>query len=157
MATETKLTLSHETIGEMQDLVQVNIDSYNGFLEAAEKIEDKQLAQLFRSYSSERSAQAAELKGLLGASGEQPTERGSMSAAVHRAWIDVKAAFTGGGVHAVLAEAERGEDHIKHMYEDAIKKTTGSAINDVLHRHYAKVKSAHDKIRDLRDAHAAKK
>ncbi len=157
MAIETKLSLNKETLAEVQDLVQVNIDSYNGFLEAAEKIDDEQLAQLFRSYSSERSAQAAELKGLLGANGEQPAEKGSMAAAVHRAWIDVKAAFTGGGVHAVLAEAERGEDHIKHMYEDAIKSTSGSAINDVLHRQYAHVKSAHDRIRDLRDSHAAAK
>jgi len=154
MALETKLSLSQETLGEMQDLVQVNIDSYNGFLEAAEKIEDEKIAQLFRQYASQRSAQAAELKGLLGANGEQPAEKGSMAAAVHRAWIDVKAAVTGGGVHAVLAEAERGEDHIKHMYEDTIKKTSGSAVNDVLHRQYKDVKSAHDQVRDLRDAHA---
>jgi len=151
MALETKMTLSKETLGELQDLVQVNIDSYNGFLEAAEKIEDEQLAQLFRSFSSQRSAQAAELKGLLGANGEQPAEKGSMAAAVHRVWIDVKAAFTGGGVHAVLAEAERGEDHIKAKYEAALADDgLAPECRALVETAYGSVKTGHDQMRDLK-------
>jgi uncharacterized protein (TIGR02284 family) len=55
----------------------------------------------------------------------------------------------------VLVEAERGEDQIKRAYEDALVRTAGSAMNDVLTRQYARVKSGHDRIRDLRD-HFAK-
>ncbi|TWT39087.1 PA2169 family four-helix-bundle protein [Blastopirellula retiformator] len=58
--------------------------------------------------------------------------------------------------YAILAEAEAGEDHIKHAYEDALKETAGSAMNDVLQKQYAQVKQGHDRIRDMRDAFKAK-
>jgi len=61
--------------------------------------------------------------------------------------------LSGGDAYAVLAEAERGEDQIKHAYEDVLQETAGSAMNDVLQSQYAIVKAGHDKIRDLRDAH----
>ncbi|MDZ4819263.1 MAG: PA2169 family four-helix-bundle protein [Planctomycetota bacterium] len=149
---ETKNTLKAETLERLQDLVQINLDSQNGFKEVAEKVEDASLARMFREYAAERGAQASELKTLVETNGEEATDSGSVAAAAHRAWIDLKAAFTSGGSHALLAEAERGEDQIKHKYEDVLKETAGSAVNDVLQRQYAAVKSSHDRIKALRDA-----
>jgi uncharacterized protein (TIGR02284 family) len=51
-----------------------------------------------------------------------------------------------------LAEAERGEDHIKRAYEDVLTETAGSPMNGVLQVQYSQVKAGHDKVRDLRDA-----
>ncbi len=53
--------------------------------------------------------------------------------------------------YVILCEAERGEDHIKHAYEDVLKETAGSPLNHVLPQQYSIVKSGHDKVRDLRD------
>ena len=63
---------------------------------------------------------------------------------------------TNGDAYVVLIEAERGEDHIKEAYEDVLKATAGSAMNDVLQAQYARVKAGHDKVRDLRDAYKGK-
>jgi uncharacterized protein (TIGR02284 family) len=41
------------------------------------------------------------------------------------------------------------------MYEDVLTETAGSAVHDVLQHQYAKVKAAHDVVRDLRDAENA--
>lgn len=70
----------------------------------------------------------------------------------HRWWLDLHGKLSGGDVYTVLAEAERGEDRIKAMYEEVIKETTGNPLNDVLHRQYAEIKKGHDNLRDLRDA-----
>ena len=152
MSTETKLSLSQETLEKLQELIQVNIDSRDGFNESAAQIDDMTITSMFRQFAAERDEQAAELRTIVAANREAPQETGSMAAAAHRMLIDVRAAL-GGGVPAILSEAERGEDYIKGKYEDILKDTAGSAMNDGLHRHYAAVKAAHDRVRDLRDAY----
>lgn len=151
---ESKQHLRDETIDKVQDLIQINIDSENGFAEAADKVKDTKIATLFRQLGTERSANAKELQTIVEWNGEKARESGSFSAAAHRAWLNVRAALNGGDASVILSEAERGEDAIKDMYEDVLKSTAGSAVNDVLTHQYAKVKAGHDKVRDLRDAYA---
>ncbi len=125
MALETKLSLDDEVIEKLQDLIQLNLDSYEGFLEAADRIDDKRIAALFRELAADRSSQAAELRGLVSGNGQEPREKGTLGGTAHRKWLDIKAALTGGGTKAVLSEAERGEDHIKGQYEDVLKEIAG--------------------------------
>lgn len=150
---ETKHNLRDETIEKVQDLIQINIDSQKGFAEVADKVKDKQIASLFRQLGNERQANTTELQQIVNFNGEDPQEDGSFAATVHRAWIDVRAALNGGDASVILNEAERGEDAIKEMYEEMLKETAGSAVNDVLTRQYTKVKAGHDKVRDLRNAY----
>ncbi|BBO35747.1 PA2169 family four-helix-bundle protein [Lacipirellula parvula] len=151
---ETKHNLREQTIEKVQDLIQINIDSQKGFCEVADKLKDKQLAALFKQLGDERRTNTSELQQIVNYNGEKPQDDGSFAATVHRAWIDVRAAINGGDASVILNEAERGEDAIKEMYEDVLKETAGSAVNDVLTRQYAKVKAGHDKVRDLRNAYA---
>lgn len=151
---ETKQHLRDETIDKVQDLIQINIDSEKGFAEAADKVKDSKIATLFRQLGGERTANAKELQTIVKWNGEKPQTAGSFAAAAHRAWLDLRAALNGGDASVILSEAERGEDAIKGMYEDVLKETAGSAVNDVLTHQYAKVKAGHDKVRDLRDAQA---
>lgn len=152
MALETKLNLNSETLDRLQELIQVNLDSRDGFNESAAQLEDMTVSSMFRQLAEDRNEQAAELRTIVAANREEPESSGSLAAAAHRMVIDIRAAL-GGGVGAILAEAERGEDWIKGKYEEVLKETAGSAVNDVLQRQYAAVKAAHDRIRDLRDAH----
>ena len=152
MTLETVTNLNEETVEAVQDLIQANIDSANGFRESAEVIEDQQLSALFLSMASTRTDLANELKTHVSLSKERPRIEGSWLAALHRTWIDIRGKLNSGDPTIVLIEAERGEDFIKRAYEEVLKKTAGSAINDVLQRQYADVKKGHDSIRDLRDA-----
>lgn len=154
MTLETKTTLSDDTLEHLQDLVQTNIDSRDGFRDAAEQIPDAALATYFRELADERARQAEELQTYVELNNERPVREGSFLAALHRSWISIRDSLAGNEVHAVLAEAERGEDAIKGAYEEALTATAGSAVNDVLQTQYAQTKAAHDRIRDLRDAHA---
>ncbi|WP_417734583.1 PA2169 family four-helix-bundle protein [Rosistilla oblonga] len=153
MSLETKTNLNESTVTKLQKLIRANIDAYDGFRESAEEIDDITLANLFREVANERSALATELQNYVQWNGAEAEEDGSVAASVHRSWINVRSKINGGDPYVILIEAERGEDHIKHAYEDVLKETAGSAMNDVLTAQYAVVKAGHDKIRDLRDSY----
>ena len=155
MALETTTTLEDSTVETLQELIQLNIDSRDGFREAAEDVDRFDLASEFRKFAEERDKQAEELKVYVELNNETPRKEGSYAAALHRTWINVKNSLAGDDVLAILQECERGEDVIKEAYEDALKSTAGSAINDVLSTQMAQVKAVHDHVRDLRDARKA--
>ena len=155
MAVETKTDLNADSVSTLQDLIQVNIDSRDGFREAADEVGDERIATLFRQIGEVRERNASELQGLVALNDTEPQERGSIAAALHRTWLDLRAKLSGSDTAAVLSEAERGEDHIKAQYEEALKANPGSAVSDVLHRQLGEVKSHHDQVRDLRDAYKA--
>ena len=155
MSLETKTNLSAESISHLQDLIQSNIDSKDGFHESAEEIKDERIAALFRQIAAVRAKNADELQGLVALNNEEPVERGSIAAAVHRTWIDIRGKITGGDNANILAEAARGEESIVEQYEEAVKGDPGSAISDVLHRQLAEVKAHSDQIHDLHKAYAA--
>jgi uncharacterized protein (TIGR02284 family) len=152
MAVETKQTLSADTVGQLQELIQINIDSRDGFRQAAESLDDLTLRSAFEQLAQDRDVQADDLARYVAWNGEMPRREGSFAATVHRAWMQIREMLSSDDRHAMLSEAERGEDAIKAAYEKALKNSAGSAMNDVLLRHYAAVKTSHDRIRDLRDA-----
>ncbi|WP_092051914.1 PA2169 family four-helix-bundle protein [Planctomicrobium piriforme] len=153
MALETKTQLKKETINELQDLIQINIDSRDGFKHASGAVEDLTLSTLFQSLAIQREEQADQLSQYVELNNEQARKSGSVAASLHRSWMSIREALSSNNLYTVLAEAERGEDQIKAAYENALRSTAGSAVNDVLTRQYAQVKAAHDRIRDLRDEH----
>jgi uncharacterized protein (TIGR02284 family) len=145
--------LPQKSIDYLQDLIQVNIDSRDGFQEAADHLKSEgrtDLELLFAKLARERDIQAKELQELVSCNAQSPADSGSIAAAAHRTWLNIREAF-GGGEQAVLDEAERGEDHIKDKYETAIKDLGTCSCTQTLRRHYANVKSSHDQIRTLRD------
>lgn len=152
MTLETKTNLNDKTIEMVQKLIRINIDSRDGFKEVADKTDDAPLKAMFEEFAEQRDSHVNELQTLIHANCEEPRDTGSYAAAAHRTLIDIRAAL-GGGTHVMLIEAERGEDQIKEAYEDALKDNPATAVSDVLHRQYEAVKSAHDRIRDLRDLH----
>lgn len=149
---ETITNLNEETIEHIKDLVRINQDSAEGFAEAAEVVENDDLKGLFSLMAGERQQFANELRSYVILNEEDGDISGSWKGMFHRWWLDLRGKLSGGDAYAVLAEAERGEDKIKAMYEECIKETTGNPLNDVLHRQYAEVVKGHDRVRDMRDA-----
>src|SRR5438874_10035091 len=138
----------------IDNLIETLKDGEEGFKQAAESVKDPQLKSLFSEYSQQRARFAVELRS----KAERPDERdskisGSAAGALHRGWINLKSAITQGEDHAILAECERGEDSAVKEYKDAMEKEElSSPIRDIVSRQYSEVKSAHDRIKELRDA-----
>ena len=74
-----------------------------------------------------------------------------MSGSLHRGWLDIKSAITGKDDHAIVTEAERGEDVAKSAYESALKETLPTSAQTLVQQQAAKVRQAHDDVRDIRD------
>jgi len=81
-------------------------------------------------------------------------ESGSVAAAIHRAWIDTKANL-GGGDKSILESVEQGEDSAKDTYEKALSSSLPSELQAIIRRQAQSVRSAHDRIRSMRDSLAA--
>lgn len=144
--------LKKETIDDLQDLIRVNIDSSKGFDHAADEVDNPQLENFFRDCSAQRNRFAEQLRQYVRMNDEEAEDSGSIKGSMHRWWLDLRGKMQEHEPHAILQEAERGEDFIKGRYERVLKDTTGSPINDVIASQYREVKTIHDKVRDLRDS-----
>ena len=139
------------TISTLNGLIAIAKDGEDGFKEAAENVEREDLKGLFTELSSQRSKFVTELQGLVTSLGGDPANSGHISAALHRAWIDVKGTFTGKDETAALAECERGEDSAKAAYRDALQENLPDFVTSTVQDQYNAVLAAHDRVKALRD------
>jgi uncharacterized protein (TIGR02284 family) len=142
-----------EIVSIIDDLIKTLKDGEEGFKQAADGVKNPQLKSLFNDYSRQRSRFAAELQHQVQNLGEpEPETSSSAAGALHRGWIDLKAALTKGDDHAILAECERGEDSAVEEFRKALDNGLSAPVREILSRQYAEIKGAHDRVRDLRDA-----
>ena len=103
-------------------------DGQEGFRQASEAVKDSQLKSLFNEFSLQRSKFAGELQSQASSSANPSRKiRSSTAGALHRAWINMKAAITSQDDHAILAECERGEDSAVAEYKKAMEDGTAGA------------------------------
>lgn len=152
MATDIAIDLNKETIKTLQELIQINIDSAEGFRHVANKSSSAPIAAAFQELAVQREKQADELSVYVAINDTNPNREGTYAAAVHRCWMACRELLSSNDLHSLLAEAERGEDAILKAYDDACHTTSGRAVNAVLRGHRERVKQVHDDVRNLRDA-----
>lgn len=140
-----------KSIDALEHLIERCRDGHNGYREAAEKVKRPDLKTFFNEVSLERGRFAEELQNELVRLGK-PDKRvsGSTEAALHRAWLDTKAAL-GGDDHTILDWLEHGEDVAKDAYEKALASDLPENIAQIVRRQAASVEQAHDKVKALRD------
>jgi uncharacterized protein (TIGR02284 family) len=142
-----------EIISTINSLIETLKDGQEGFKQAADAVKARQLKSLFRDYSQQRSRFVGELQSQARSLGETGPEKASSAAgAMHRAWINLKSVVTSGDDHAILAECERGEDSAVNEYKKAMEDDLSSPLREVVSRQYSEIKSAHDRVKQLRDA-----
>ena len=149
------MSQSKEIISTLNGLIETLKDGQEGFKQSASGVDDPQLKTVFGVFSLQRSRFAGELQNAVVKLGDpDPEDSSSATGALHRTWINIKSAVTSRNRHAILAEAERGEDSAVSAYKDALEKELPAPVRDIVSRQSAEVKIAHDKIRTLRDATA---
>ena len=142
-----------EIISTINDLIETLKDGQKGFKEAADAVKDPRLKSLFTEYSQQRSRFASELQTQARSVGEaEPETGGTTAGAMHRGWINLKSAITSGDDAAILAECERGEDAAVEAFEKAMRNELPLPVRDIVSRQFSEIKSAHDRIKNLRDA-----
>lgn len=131
-------------------LVETTIDSADGYAEAAKDADASRYQDLFQRRAQERRSVASELQDEVRRLGGEPKEDGTILAAAHRAFLNLKDAVTKGD-EAVVSEVEAGEDYIKGKYEKALKDTdVEPETRRVIEKAWASVKEGHDQMRDIK-------
>jgi uncharacterized protein (TIGR02284 family) len=144
-----------QVISTLNSLIETCRDGQEGFKTAAEGVNNAELKELFYSYSQQRASFAGELQDEVRRLGGDPEETGSVTASLHRGWMNIKAAVTGGEESSILAECERGEDSALSNYRAAFNVDLPANVRQTIERQFAEIKEAHDRIRNLERATGA--
>ncbi len=138
-------------ISVLNNLIETCKDGELGFRTAADGLQSADIKAKFLEYSRQRGEMARALQNEVRRLGGDAEKSGSVSGSMHRGWLDIKSAITGKNDHAIAAEAERGEDVAKSAYDNALKETLPGTALTVVQQQAAKVRQAHDNVRDIRD------
>ena len=147
--------MSDKITSVMNDLVETSMDGEQGFRRAAEDTKNPELRTVFLARAEDCSRAVADLRQVISRLGGKPQEHGSIAGAVHRGWVNVKAAAAGRTDLAILEECERGEDVAKARYRKALEAQLPEDIRTIVQKQYAGVERNHDQIRDMRDRYRA--
>jgi uncharacterized protein (TIGR02284 family) len=141
----------NNAISVIESLIETCKDGQKGYQDAASHVKRSDLKTYFNEQSLERARFAGELEAELIRLGK-PDKKvpGSVSATLHRAWIDTKVSL-GGGDKTILESVEAGEDNAKETYQKAITGDLPENIAQIVRRQAASVQRAHDKVKSLRD------
>lgn len=136
----------------LNDLIETSKDGEKGFRKCAEDAKDVELKAFFQRGAESCARGAQELQALVTRLGEEPTTSGSVAGALHRGWVDVKAAVSSRDDLAILEECERGEDVAKASYRKALDSgDLAPDVRAVVQKQYEGVIRNHDAVKALRE------
>ena len=138
-----------QVISTLNNLTQICRDGQEGFRTAAEGVKSAELRELFHGYARQRAGFAGELQDEVRRLGGDPERSGSIVASLHRGWMGLKAAATGGDDDSILEECERGEDSALAAYRAALGVDLPVSVRSMVERQFAEVKEAHQRMRNL--------
>ncbi|GAA4321416.1 hypothetical protein GCM10023149_21270 [Mucilaginibacter gynuensis] len=149
------MEISEKALDVINDLIEINNDRVAGFEKAGKDLGENgaALSVVFNKLAGESSSYAAELYAIALQYGGEPTDGTSASGALHRTWLDIKAAFTGSDPEAILNECERGEDAIKAAYNTALEPDNELSpdLAQILQAQFIGISEGHDLIKSLRN------
>ncbi|MGI8951566.1 MAG: ferritin-like domain-containing protein [Chitinophagaceae bacterium] len=150
---------NEKLVGVLNDLIQINNDRVVGYEKAADEATniDVDLKAIFNSMADKSRKYAAELTSQVLTFGGDPDKGTTGSGKIYRAWMDVKAVFTGKDRHAILASCERGEDAAQRAYQEALASDApmSTDIRQLIADQKDSLKKDHDKIKSYRDMQGA--
>jgi len=141
----------------LNDLIQINNDRIEGYEKGRQELKDgdADLKSLFLNMIGESQKYKMALATEVSALGEDIETGTTNSGKIYRVWMDVKAMFTGNDRQTVLNNCEFGEDAAQNAYKMALESEDLPAnIRELISDQKASLRTSHDEIKRLRDAHA---
>jgi len=143
-----------ETIETLNDLIAINNDRISDYEKAIHDIssEDADLKRFFMNRIDESHKFKMQLGTEVEVLGKDIDNTGTVNGRLHRAWLQVKEAFSGHSTRSILDECEFTEDGISKAYRDALNNNNLPAyIREILFNQQATLNAAHDEVKYLRD------
>ncbi|MEO5909657.1 MAG: PA2169 family four-helix-bundle protein [Pelobium sp.] len=141
----------------LNDLIQINNDRIVGYEKAIENLKDgdRDLKSLFIGMIEESHNCKMGLSNELNVLKHDTDTGTTISGKIYRAWMDVKAVFTGNDRKGVLENCEFGEDAAQKAYASALSDNDLSQhLKEMILEQKNILRNSHDQIKALRDQQA---
>ncbi len=125
----------NEIASEMNRLLELLHDSHDGYNESAKEVTDVRIQNLFAKLADVRQRMINELETILIRLNIKPEVTGSMLAAGHRLFLDLKSMITGGDMNAIAAEIKRGEEFTIERFKEALQTDLPADLKAVVQRY----------------------
>ncbi|RAJ25562.1 ferritin-like domain-containing protein [Pedobacter cryoconitis] len=142
----------------LNDLIQINNDRIAGYEKAIQELspEDSDLKELFVKMIAESHKIKLALATAVQGTGTDMETGTTTSGKIYRAWMDVKAVFTGHDRKTILNNCEAGEDAAQRAYKSALEEEGLSAdTRSLITQQKSELRASHDQIKGLRDQTAS--
>ena len=152
------MATNDNSIEVLNDLIQINNDRIEGYKRAIKEADasDVDLKAIFQRMEDESRQYLAELNREVVKLGGEPATGSTASGKIYRAWMDVKATFSGSDRLAVLESCEYGEDAAQKAYKEALESDQDDLsldLRQLISNQKASLKVSHDTIKRYRDMH----
>jgi len=143
----------------LNDLVKINNDRIAGYQRAINESNDLDvdMKATFEGMIRESEQYKQDLTGKIRQLGGQVATGSTAAGKIYRAWMDVKATFTGSDRKQILASCEYGEDAAQKAYESALTSDAemSADVRQLIAEQKQALYNSHDHIKKYRDAHEA--
>jgi len=143
----------------LNDLIKINNDRIAGYERAINEAKDLDvdLKATFEGMIRESNQYKEELTAKVRQHGGTVASGTTASGKIYRAWMDVKATFTGSDRKSILAACEFGEDAAQRAYEAALSVDADidTDCRLLIEEQQRALKNSHDLIKKYRNAHEA--
>lgn len=148
-----KISLDGEVLN---DLLHIHADRIAGYKRAIAELtdeEDEDLRTLFHSYIETSTIFIAELTADLKKMKAPVATGDTAMGKIYRAWMEIKAFFTGDERQTILNSCEAIEDAVKKAYESALNRAgLLPGTFELIKTQNSKLLNAHSQIKKLRDS-----
>jgi len=150
---------NEQIIELLNDLVKINNDRIAGYQRAIKEANDLDidLKSVFDGMIKESEQYKQELTGHIEKHGGRIEDDTTTAGKIYRAWMDVKATFTGSDRVAILESCEFGEDAAQRAYDAALALDIplDEDCRQLITEQQQALKNSHNLIKKYRNAHSA--
>lgn len=146
---------SKKQVEILNDLVQLNNDRIEGYTKALQELDDENqdLRPLFKAKIHDSIDYNEELEKMIELYNGTTVEGTSGAGKLYRAWMDLKALFTGSDRKAILSSCETGEHAAIRAYKEALAEVDlADDIRKLIAAQETELQEAYIEIKALRDA-----
>lgn len=143
-----------DTIEILQDLIRINNDRITGYERAMKELKDadEDLKILFAGMIDESREAKLALSEEVQVMGEDVDDGTPASGKIYRAWMDVKAIFSGENRKSILENCHTGEHAALKAYTAALEhEQLPLFLREMIEKQKSIFEASHDEVKSLRD------
>ncbi len=142
---------NEDAIFQLNGLIETARNGELGYLTAAQHVANTQLETVFLDYAKQRAGFVKHLQAEVERLGGTPATSGTIIAALHRGWIDLKSAVTGGDGASIIAACETGEDSGSAAFERVVNMDLTGETKTLVEKQYKSIVEAHKHMLHLKE------